>query len=243
MTKEVVKKLFVTTSWDDGDILDLKLAKLLRKYDIMGTFYIPKSCRSNPLEQRDIVMLDNEFEVGAHSLTHTDLTAISLQDVRKEIEGSKKYLEELLNHSVLMFCYPKGCYNEKIKNVVKNSGFIGARTCVHGRFDFPQDPYEWQIGVHASNGSPLMSLRIWLNSHISIKSLLDWEIRAKLLFNLAMQKGGVYHLWGHSWEFEQNNTWDKLEQVLKYISHRADIQYMTNSEILKQHLVKGESDE
>jgi len=189
MNKGASNTLFVTTSWDDGDISDLKLASLLHKYNLKGTFYIPKSYRSNPLKNEDILMLDNEFEVGAHSLSHPDLTAISLPELKNEIEGSKEYLEEVLDNSVLMFCYPKGCYSDSIKKMVKTAGFIGARTCVHGGFEFPNDPHEWKIGLHASNGSPLMSLKIWLNSGISIKSLLDWEIRAKLLFDLALTKG------------------------------------------------------
>jgi hypothetical protein len=32
--------IYVTTSWDDGHKLDMKLAVLLKKYGIKGTFYI-----------------------------------------------------------------------------------------------------------------------------------------------------------------------------------------------------------
>ena len=38
-----MSKLIVTTSWDDGSRLDLKLAELLEKYGISGTFYVPKT--------------------------------------------------------------------------------------------------------------------------------------------------------------------------------------------------------
>jgi putative transposase len=34
-------KAVVTTSWDDGHPLDLKLAELLKKYDIPATLYMP----------------------------------------------------------------------------------------------------------------------------------------------------------------------------------------------------------
>ena len=33
----------ITTSWDDGHPLDFKLAELLNKYNLKGTFYIPRS--------------------------------------------------------------------------------------------------------------------------------------------------------------------------------------------------------
>lgn len=227
-----MSRLIVTTSWDDGSSLDLKVAELLEKYAMRGTFYVPKSYRGDSLEEREIKSLDKKFEIGAHTLNHVDLAAVSLEDARKEIAGSKAYLETLLGHEVLMFCYPKGSFNEDIKGLVRDSGFIAARTCTHGDFAHTEDPCEWQISLHASNGSPRTSLRIWRRRSLSIRSLLDWEIRAKLLFDLALKKGGIYHLWGHSWEIDENQEWPKLERVLSYLSNRQDVHYMTNAEAI-----------
>jgi hypothetical protein len=227
-------KLIITTSWDDGCILDLKLANLLVKYGVKGTFYLPRSYLDNSVGTADILSLAGEFEIGAHTLSHTDLTAIPLEQAEKEIRGSKLYLEQLLGRNIHMFCYPKGRYNDSIKGQVCGAGFVAARTVNHGDFNQPRDPYEWQITLHASNGSPLMTWRIWRKSGIPIRSLLDWEIRAKLLFDLALERGGIYHIWGHSWEIEKNREWTKLESVLGYIANRENIRYMTNGEIFSQ---------
>jgi len=231
-----VSKLIVTTSWDDGSKLDLKLAELLDKYGIKGTFYIPKIYLGNPLEREDLRTLDKVHEVGAHTLSHVDLTKVSLLQAKEEIGGIKAYLEDILGHKVYMFCYPYGKYNENTKKVVKISGFIGARTCTPGSFKPVEDPYEWQISLYASNGSPLMTLKIWRKSGISIRSLIDWETRAKLLFDLALKKGGVYHIWGHSSEICREGEWDKLERVLKYISNRERVGYLTNREVFRAHV-------
>jgi len=239
MTERVLTKdnLMVTTSWDDGSVTDLKLAELLEKYGIKGTFYIATSFLDNPLLKKDIVALGKKFEIGAHTLSHPDLTMVSLSEAKKEIEDSKKYLEDLLGHSISMFCYPYGRYNEVIKKIVKDCGFVGARTCDPRGFNLPADPYAWHITLTASNSSPLMALRIWWKFRLwKPSSLLDWESRAKLLFDLALQNGGVYHIYGHSVEFERTNEWDKLERVLAYISNRENVQYMTNREILEHSL-------
>jgi len=230
--------LIVTTSWDDGMLTDLKLAELLDKYGVKGTFYIPKCYLDNPLSREDMIALDQKFEIGAHTLTHVVLTAVSLEEARKEIEGSKAYLEDLLGHGISMFCYPKGRYNENVKRLVRTAGFIAARTCIPGSFSPPQDPYEWQITLHVSNGSPRMTLKIWRESGISIKSLLDWEVRARLLFDRALEKGGIYHIWGHSWEIERKHEWPKLERVLNYLSNREGVRYMTNGEAIAKEVVK-----
>lgn len=233
-------KQIVTTSWDDGSIFDLKVAELLSKYGVKGTFYIPKSLFAHPLESHDILAVDKSFEIGAHTLNHVDLTNVSLPEARKEIEGSKAYLEDLLGHNVPMFCYPSGKFNRDIKRIVRDSGFIAARTTKHGGFELPSDPYEWQITLYASLGSPYSTLLAWLKRRIAIKGLLDWETQAKLLFDKFLKVGGIYHIWGHSLGFEINLQWDKLERVLAYISNREGVRYVTNGEIFALDCQGGE---
>ncbi len=228
-----MSKLIVTTSWDDGQKTDLKLAKFLTKYGIKGTFYITKSYGS-PLEKHDVAEIDREHEIGGHTLSHLNLPSIPIAEAEREIKGSKIYSEDIVGHSISMFCYPYGKYNKNIKKIVQDSGFIAARTSIHGSCDLPEDPYEWRLTLLASNGSPLAALKIWWKFHLwRVGALFDWESRAKLLFDLALRAGGVFHMYGHSTEFERNNEWDKLERVLDYISNREDVRYMTNGEAME----------
>ena len=233
-----MKLYIVTTSWDDGHSLDLKLASLLDKYRIKGTFYISPFYLKDRLTEDEIREIFKHHEIGAHTLTHADLTSVSIDRAEEEIKGSKLYLERILRHDISMFCYPQGRYNQKIKEIVKKSGFLGARTCKGGNFELPKDPYEWEITLHSSNGSPLMTLKICVKTRISIKAFMNWELRAKLLFDLFLRRGGIYHIWGHSWEIERNNDWPKLERVLQYISNRDYIKYYTNGEILSRYITK-----
>jgi len=235
--------LIVTTSWDDGTTTDLKLAELLEKYGLKGTFYVSQSIDIT-LQKQDIVALDRKFEISAHSISHPDLTKISPSEAKKEIDDSKTYLEDIVGHDVAMFCYPYGSYNEKIKKMVKESGFIAARSCDLGGFNVPQDPYRWHITMLATNGSPLMALKICLMFRLfSIRALLDWESRAKLLFDLALKRGGVYHMYGHSAELEVKNEWDKLERVFQHFSRREGVKYMTNGEVIRDWKEKTSPDE
>ncbi|MFC1977728.1 polysaccharide deacetylase family protein [Chloroflexota bacterium] len=228
-------ELIVTTSWDDGTVTDLKLAGLLDKYGLSGTFYI---CRASSIpdliSETDITALDKTFEIGAHTMTHPHLVGIPVAEASKEIQGSKAYLEDLLGHEVSMFCYPFGLYNDAVADIVKTSGFTGARTCQPAGFGLSSDPYRFGITLFVSDGSPLMALRIWLKARLlNIRGLFDWETRAKLLFDLASKKGGIYHIYGHSVEFEENNEWDKLERVFSYISNKAGGRYSTNGEVMR----------
>jgi len=229
-----MKSFIVTTSWDDGHKLDLKLASLLKKYNVKGTFYISPFYLTK-LKEEEMKVLSFYNEIGAHTLTHVDLNSIPINEAEKEIGGSKFYLEKLLGHEINMFCYPHGRYNRRVKEIVKNYGFLGARTCNYGGFELPKHPFEWSITLHASNGSPLVTMKILLKSKIPIKAILDWDVRANLLFDSFLSKGGIYHLWGHSWEINKNKDWSKLEQVLQYISDRPNVEYMTNGETLRRY--------
>ena len=226
--------LIVTTSWDDGTIADLRLAELLEKYGIKGTFYIATSLSDNPLPNKDILALDKNFEIGAHTVNHADLITVSLPEAEIEIKDSKIHLEDLLGHNISMFCYPYGRYNDTIKKIVKDSGFIAARTCDPGGFNLPADPYQWHTNLLISNGSPLMALKICRRFRLwKTSALMDWESRAKLVFDLGLKNGGIYHIYGHSSEYEENNQWDKLERVFIHISKREGVRYMTNGEIFR----------
>jgi peptidoglycan/xylan/chitin deacetylase (PgdA/CDA1 family) len=229
------RNLIVTTSWDDGTVTDLSLAERLLRYGIKGTFYISRRPSQRILDEKDIRELDQNFELGAHTLNHLDLTKVSLTEARREIGDSKKYLENLLGHGISMFCYPYGAYNQEVSGLVHDAGFIAARTARAGGLDLPEDPYAWHITLLASNNSPLMALKIcWQFRLWRPGTWLDWESRAKSLFDVALKNGGIYHLYGHSIDHERSADWDKLERVLVYISFRDNVQYMTNAEIFRR---------
>ena len=41
----------------------------------------------------------------------------------------------------------------------------------------------------------------------------------------------MFYLWGHSYEFDNDNNWDVIENFAKYVGNREDIWYATNGEI------------
>ena len=71
-------------------------------------------------------LLDAGFEIGAHSLSHPDLTQLSAADAYHEIAQSKQNLEAMLQQQVISFAYPYGNYNESLKALVKQAGFYCA---------------------------------------------------------------------------------------------------------------------
>ena len=60
----------------------------------------------------------------------------------------------------------------------------------------------------------------------------SWVELGKALFDLVLCEGGVWHLYGHSWEIEEKGLWDELKEMLDYVAEREGVQYVTNAEVL-----------
>jgi len=232
------KKVQVTTSWDDGHKLDVKLGALLKKYDITGTLYVcPKDCEfsvGDLLQENEIKALSKDFEIGGHTINHPHLSQVPVDEAAKEIQESKIYFENMLGREQTAFCYPYGDYNEAVKEEVKKAGYKMARTVNRYAFSVQEDPFAMPTTFHTyQHYTDLHKIFSFANFSIS-KTIAywDWETLAKALFDYTYENGGVYHLWGHSWEVEKYKGWEKLERVLAYIAHKNDVLYQTNTEVL-----------
>lgn len=57
--------------------------------------------------------------LGAHTLTHPDLTRLPYHRVEAEICDSKAIIEDILGAPVACFAYPYGCYNNRCREIVQ----------------------------------------------------------------------------------------------------------------------------
>ncbi len=72
------------------------------------------------------------WELGAHTLTHPDLTGLSDSRLRKEVAGSKRAIERRFGVPVRFFCYPAGRFDARVVAAVRRAGFRGATTTIEG---------------------------------------------------------------------------------------------------------------
>jgi len=78
------------------------------------------------------------WELGAHSMTHPDLSTLDYEACRAEIEGSREALEEIGGGSVQTFAYPFGRYGPAALAAARDSGLLAAVTTGSGSWE----PYE-----------------------------------------------------------------------------------------------------
>jgi len=60
----------------------------------------------------------------------------------------------------------------------------------------------------------------------------NWLELAERLFDSVLQNGGIWHLWGHSWEIDELGLWEDLKKILDYVCNRQGVAYLSNGELL-----------
>jgi peptidoglycan/xylan/chitin deacetylase (PgdA/CDA1 family) len=220
---------YITTSWDDGHPLDLHVAELLAKHGIRGTFYVPKSAEHGTMTMAQARELGRAFELGAHTLHHAVLTEATEQKAWQEIAGSKSWLESNTGLPCLMFCPPKGKYTNRHLEMVRKAGYLGVRNVELLSLDFPRKNAGIMLLPTTIQAYPHGSLAFAKNAvkRMALKNLLrlmthgrstDWPALARSLLHESLRHGGVFHLWGHSWELQETGQWQRLDEVLRFMS-------------------------
>lgn len=81
------------------------------------------------LSWEDVVeMQKGGIKFGSHGCSHRMLPGLGEEEIKRELTESKKIMEEKLGEEVEFFTYPNGDYNDRIRNMVKDCGYIGALT-------------------------------------------------------------------------------------------------------------------
>jgi peptidoglycan-N-acetylglucosamine deacetylase len=230
----------ITTSWDDGHPLDFRIAELLEKYNMQGTFYIPKENPENEVMlEEEVSELAKKFEIGGHTLHHTRLHNVSSTVMIAEIKGCYEWLYGICNHYPESFCFPGGAFNNTAISYVEQQGFKVIRTTElfstkvrnsNGLVPTTLQVYEhnrYTYTKHLLKRQRIMNLLSWLQNGapVNLLKVLDEKIKQIDL------EGGVFHLWGHSWEIEECNLWNQLEMLLKHLSGISGFDYIPNKKL------------
>jgi peptidoglycan/xylan/chitin deacetylase (PgdA/CDA1 family) len=236
-----------TCSIDDGHPSDMKMAALLDKHGLQGTFYIPIHNREgfDVMPAQRIRELASRFEIGSHTYDHCFLKYIDLTDSHYQVTEGKKQLEDILGRTVEGFCYPGGKYRPADVQIVKAAGFRYARTTMNLCFDIGRQSHEMpttcqfyphQRNVYFRNFASGGSWRLRRQGLRVAVSHENWTDRLYALFNHACLHGRVFHLWGHSRDIDQLDAWEDLDHFLEYVASRIPKQdRLTNGELAERY--------
>ena len=215
----------VTLSYDDGVEQDIRLIALLDKYGMKGTFNLnpdrqqytdtfqKSAVTVHHLDWKELPRVYANHEVAGHSCTHPHLENLDGERLREEIITCQDQLSQHFGRSMYGFAYPYGTYNDQVLAVEREAGIRYSRTCVQ-RCDFSLCENLLELSTTCRHANPDL-LRL-----------------AEQFVALQPDTPQLFYLWGHSYEFDELNNWDLMEDFCRIISGHDDIFYGTNSEVL-----------
>ena len=238
-------EVFLTTSWDDGHPLDERLADLLAVHDVPATFYVPRrNVEGRPvLSDTAIRKLHDGFEIGGHTLDHKYLHRLDRNEVERQVAGCKSWLEDLVGQGIAGFCYPGGKTSAAARASVRRAGFEYARTVESFSFRTGRRSDAMPTTVHFYPTQAIAHLRNFLKWGswaerapgflASVREGNPQQLVAKLL-SAAERKGGVIHIWGHSWELEELGLWHQLSGALQELANTIpQANRLTNRDVFR----------
>lgn len=218
-----------TLSYDDAIRSDRQFIELINKYGLKSSFNISSyNClkaekEENPrnIKLSEIKELYKGHEIAAHGYTHPHLDRLPREVMIHEIFMDRKTLEEETGRIVKGFVYPYGNYNKDTIEALRLCGIVYSRTCMgfpkHHEFDIPENWLEMDTTCHHADQRLFELADRFLNED----PLKNWHRKAGYLFSV----------WGHTYEFEKPEDWERIEKLFKLIGGRDDIWYPTTIEL------------
>ena len=224
----------VTFSYDDGVKHDIRLSEIFNKYGMKGTFNINSSrfegdmTKFITLEEIKEILLDRGHEVAVHGEHHIAPGVARPIDAVRDVLNCREFLEDAFGMIIRGMAYPdcgvrrfhNGQDYEGVKTILKDLGIVYARTLGGDNRSFllPTDWYQWMPTIHHNNPQALEWAEAFVNED---------ESRART----ANRHPRLFYVWGHSYEFNNNDNWEVIENICEKLSGKSDTWYATNIEI------------
>lgn len=209
------KKHAVTLSYDDGDKADYRLVEIMNKYGIRGTFHLNSGFLSggNKVSLDELNDLYKNHEISCHGVAHRSLNTLSETNIVQEILEDRRVLEQATGNFVRGLSYANGAYSDDIVSVLKACGIVYARTVQDTKnFSFPNDFMKWHPTCHH-------------------RDCLELGERFMNTMGGYLPYPRLLYVWGHSYEFNNNNNWELIENFCSMVGNNDEIWYATNIEL------------
>lgn len=109
---------YIAITFDDGPSPSVtpRILDILKEHHVKATFFMVGSqVEYHPLLARQVA--DEGHEIGNHTRSHTDLTKLSEEQMRQEIEGASQTIEVVIGQLPTCFRPPYGAYNEMVEKI------------------------------------------------------------------------------------------------------------------------------
>ncbi|MEO0072298.1 MAG: polysaccharide deacetylase family protein [candidate division WOR-3 bacterium] len=147
-----------------------------------------------------------KIEIASHSVSHRNLTRLSEQEIKFELERSKQILDSTFAEPTVTFIYPYGYFDDRVIKLVKETNYLLARAVLYGEPNFWVDRYKLAV----------KEIRKETTVHEVINFIISHKNTVLLLHRLAPNPK-VFTEW----------SVDNFSALLKYLKSDNNIQVVT----------------
>lgn len=222
----------VTFSYDDGVPQDRRLSALFTRYGLKATFNMNnKALREFCYSEEELqqLFLSPGHEIAIHGAFHRPSGNLRPIEEIQDLLNCRLELEERTGQIIRGMAYPDtgitkfgnfGCY-EQVKQILTELDIAYSRTLGgdNDEFMLPQDFHAWMPSAHHDNPQILDYIDRFLSLDLSTNTYH------------AIRMPRLLYIWGHSYEFDDNQNWAHIEHICQMLAHREDLWYATNIEI------------
>ena len=214
----------VTFSYDDGTVHDKRFSDTITPYGIKCTFNLCKGGWDK--EDADKYMFSRGHEIAIHGYNHRGMDTLRPTEMIQEVLNCKMALEENYGRLIRGYAYPDRAIRrdehpdmyKKVRSVFEELDIAYCRTlgAPNEGFLLPQDFYIWLPTCHHGRALEF------------VDNFLDVDVQS---LYIARRDPRLFYMWGHSYEFANNDNWELLDKICEKLGNRDDIWYATNMEI------------
>ncbi len=208
------KRKAVSFTYDDAPDADRRFVKLLNDNGLKSTFNLSAAflSREKHIPPTEVISLYQGHEIASHGYNHLHLSQIPRDELLSELRDGRKYLEDLFQRPIRGFASPYGDHSEYAVSAMRDVGFTYARSCETTRTFYPAvDPMRWNSTCHHNDPRLVELTQTFIDANC-------W--------------GGTlpfFNLFGHTYEFDNDNNWDRIENFVSAIAaHKESIWAATN---------------
>ena len=220
-----------TFSYDDGVRQDIRLAEIFTRYGLKATFnlnnYHLRGEKGLTPEEVETYILKPGHEIAVHGFNHRAEGLLRPIEGIREVLDCRRLLEKTHNRIVRGMAYPDSGVREfrneanyeNIKHYLQDLDVAYARSLgTDGGIDLPTDWHCWM--PTAAHSSP------------RIMEYLDMFLKRDPNTGYTKNRYPVLlYIWGHSYQFDDDNNWELIEDICQTLSQTQDVWFATNMEI------------
>jgi hypothetical protein len=211
---------------------DIRLMEIFNKHGLKGTFNL----NGEPLQTAEYTWpegtihrrvgykkalesyggeLGRNHEIAIHGYTHPFLDRVPRPIANYEVAKDREALEKLFDRLIRGCAYPMGTFSDMTVEVLRDNDIAYARTTVStGNFSIPTDWLRMPATCHHNDQRLFDLAETFVNGQPN-----GWDTP------------WLFYVWGHAYEFDANDNWDRIESFCEKVGGRDDVWYATNMEI------------